>query len=170
MNGPQNRWRRARPYRRRPAKNRDIPPVRCRALLTPGERAFFNVLQRSLPRGCALSLKTRLADVIECPDILWSAPFGRRVAQKHVDFVLYDPASARILAVIELDDKSHDSPVRQRRDRFLKDVLEQVGIPLVRVRCAHRYHVHILSAILLNVTSEPSNHSPIPAKATPRSS
>jgi hypothetical protein len=133
-------WRRRTP-RRRPLRRpheRDAP-IRARSLLSPGELAFFRVLSRSLPRHSALSLKTRLADIIDCPDELWHAPLGRRVAQKHVDFALYDPVTGKILAVIELDDRSHDSPTRRRRDRFLDGILQEVGVPLLRVRCASSY-------------------------------
>ena len=65
----------------------------------------------------------RLADVVKCPDELWDEPEGRRVSQKHVDFVLYDPWTSGIAAVIELDDRSHDEPQRRRRDRFLNEAL-----------------------------------------------
>ncbi|WMN30404.1 hypothetical protein MS8324_B0001 (plasmid) [Escherichia coli] len=34
--------------------------------------------------------------------------------------------------VVELDDRSHQAPKRQRRDMLLEEVLKQAGIPLLR--------------------------------------
>jgi len=113
--------------------------VTARRLLSRGELAFFHVLRRAVRGRCAASLKSRLADVIHCPAEQWETPFGRRLAQKHVDLVLYDVQDARILAVIELDDRSHDRPDRKRRDAFLNALLSRAGIPLLRIRAAARY-------------------------------
>lgn len=33
---------------------------------------------------------------------------------------------------VELDDRSHQAPKRQRRDLLLEEVLKQAGIPLLR--------------------------------------
>jgi hypothetical protein len=97
------------------------------------------VLCQVLDDDIALSFKTRLVDVVGCPDSLWHAPYGRRLAQKHVDFVLFNPVTGTILAVLELDDKTHDQPERQKRDQFLNRVLAQAHIPLIRIRAARRY-------------------------------
>lgn len=147
-------WRRRAPRRRPLRRHAGTAPIRARSLLSPAELAFFHVLSQALPRQSALSLKTRLADIIDCPDELWHAPLGRRVAQKHVDFTLYDPTTGKILAVIELDDRSHDSPARRRRDRFLDQICRVVGIPLLRFRCASTYCGEVLSAQLSRVLHE----------------
>lgn len=126
-----------------------IPSLRPRPLLTPGELRFFGVLLRVIAERCDISLKVRLADLVLCPDRLWCQPLGRRLAQKHVDFVLFVPSTGVILAAIELDDKSHDSPLRRRRDGFVNRLLERSGIPLIRVRCAPRYFAEDLERMLL---------------------
>ncbi|HGD7740422.1 TPA: DUF2726 domain-containing protein, partial [Escherichia coli] len=38
----------------------------------------------------------------------------------------------RIIAAVELDDRSHQVLKRQRRDLLLEEVLKQAGIPLLR--------------------------------------
>lgn len=38
----------------------------------------------------------------------------------------------RIVAAVELDDRTHQAPKRQRRDLLLEEVLKQAGIPLLR--------------------------------------
>jgi hypothetical protein len=101
--------------------------------------AFYRVLRRAVAGRYSISIKTRLADVVKCPNDLWDEPEGRRVSQKHVDFVLYDPWTTAIVAAVELDDRSHDEPERRRRDQFLNEALSAAGILLVRVKAASRY-------------------------------
>jgi very-short-patch-repair endonuclease len=144
---PSNRihsWRRK--WRRSPPGKVDMPYRRKQGLLSQGELAFYRVLRRALNGRCGVSLKTRLADIIHCPTELWETSHGRRLAQKHVDFVLYDWETAEIRAVIELDDRSHREPERRRRDRFLDKALASVDVRLLRVPAAATYDVEILTA------------------------
>src|SRR5882724_1728841 len=110
-----------------------------RHLLSRGELAFYRVFRQVIGSQIALSLKTRLVDIVGCPDALWNAPYGRRLAQKHVDFVLHEADSGVILAVLELDDRTHSLPERRKRDRFLNELLAEADIPLIRIRAAARY-------------------------------
>lgn len=118
------------------------------ALLTQGELAFYWTLRRALPKWIGLSFKTRLADILHCPKDLWGTAHGRQIAQKHVDFVLLEPDRTVILAVVELDDRSHMRPERQRRDDFLNDALASARIPLIRIKAARRYSVEELRAVI----------------------
>jgi hypothetical protein len=117
-------------------------------LLSRGEVAFYRVLRLALPPYLALSLKTRLVDVVGCPDELWTKPYGRRLAQKHVDFVLFHLYTASIVAVLELDDRTHTLPARRRRDRFVSGVLRRAEIPLIRVIAASRYDLGELRRLI----------------------
>jgi very-short-patch-repair endonuclease len=56
-----------------------------------------------------------------------------KIQSKHVDFVICDQ-NLYIKAIVELDDKSHDQPDRQERDRFVDDVLTSVGYTVIRTR------------------------------------
>lgn len=117
----------------------DLPYLPRESLLSPGELAFYRVLRRVLRGRTGISIKTRLADIVRCPDEHWETLHGRRLCQKHVDFVLYDKDTAEILAVIELDDRSHRQLARRRRDRFLNEVLAASKVRLIRIRAASRY-------------------------------
>ena len=55
----------------------------------------------------------------------------RLVSQWHCDVVITD-RDGHIVAAVELDDRSHQAPKRQRRDLLLEEVLKQAGIPLLR--------------------------------------
>ena len=137
-------WRRK--WRRSTPRNPDMPYTRKQGLLSQGELAFYRVLRRALNGRCGVSLKTRLADIIHCPTELWETSHGRRLAQKHVDFVLYDWETTAIRAVIELDDRSHKEPERRRRDRFLDKALAGVDVRLLRVPAAATYSVEVIAA------------------------
>jgi very-short-patch-repair endonuclease len=61
-----------------------------------------------------------------------------------VDFVVYDRYTAAIVAVVELDDKSHNAKDRRDRDAFVDAVLGFVGVVIVRVRAASTYDADAL--------------------------
>ena len=116
-------------------------PYEPKGLLTDGELRFYGALRRAVAGRWGISLKTRLADLVGCPPDLWDSPHGRRLAQKHVDFVLYHVMTTQVLAVLELDDRSHDDPARCERDRFVDTALHAVDIRVLRVRASRRYDV-----------------------------
>lgn len=127
--------------RRRPAL---LPYLQRQSLLSRGETVFFHALRRALGHRFGISIKTRLADIVQCPEDLWETPHGRRLCQKHIDFTLYDWHSLAVVAVIELDDSSHQLPARKSRDQFVNDVFRSVDVPLIRIRAAARYSTSML--------------------------
>ncbi len=119
--------RRKRPDTPQPA---DLPYTSCKHLLTPGERRFYSTgLKPAIRNRYLISFKVRLADVITTSD--WQSKYGRKIAQKHLDFILLTPRTTRIVAAIELNDGSHEESNRQQRDDFLSQALRSAGIPLV---------------------------------------
>ena len=77
---------------------------------------------------------------VHLPTILDNKVVGQdwRAAQAHinrksVDFVLCDKAYISPKLVIELDDKSHERVDRQERDREVERILQDAGIPLLRI-------------------------------------
>jgi hypothetical protein len=114
------------------------------ALLTAAERSFFGVLQQAVGGKFQVFAKVRLADVVrpseKSSQSAWQAAFNR-VCGKHVDFVLCDPATLRVLAVIELDDRTHERFERGARDAVVDAALFDAGIPVVRVPARAAYSV-----------------------------
>lgn len=103
-----------------------------RSLLTRAELAFFRVLEDSLREsGWFLAIKPRLADLVQVDsnEEFWKA--FRQISQKHVDFAILDRQQMRILAVVELDDRTHREAHRRRRDTFVDQVLSEAGIPII---------------------------------------
>src|SRR5262245_30044336 len=80
-------------------------------LLTPAERSFFGVLQQAVAPDYQIFAKVRLADIVRPGRNLsrsgWQSAFNR-ITGKHVDFVLCDSLRLGVVAVIELDDRSHE--------------------------------------------------------------
>ena len=53
-------------------------------------------------------------------------------SQKRLDFVVLDAGDYSVVAVIELDDHTHDSKARKAEDAARDAILESVGYPVVR--------------------------------------
>jgi hypothetical protein len=123
----------------RPRRNATSAYRPRRYLLTHNEAAFFRVLASLVGNRYQISCKVRLADIVTCSDRDWNRGHGNRIAQKHLDFVLSCPTSSRIVAAIELDDRSHRSRIRQERDLFLNRLCSRMAVPLLRVPACWEY-------------------------------
>ncbi len=119
---------------------------RRRYLLSIAELRLATSLVEVMPEGLTLMCKVRLADIVSCR--FENRISLRRISQKHVDFVLVKQHSSAIVAVIELDDRSHEKESRRRRDEFVNELLEAVGIRLVRIGIRKSYDPSELRAML----------------------
>ena len=66
------------------------------------------------------------------------------IQRKSVDFVVCDKSSRSPLVAIELDDKTHDRPIRTARDEEVEEIFKQADLPLLRFgnhRANDREHV-----------------------------
>jgi hypothetical protein len=112
------------------------------ALLTPAERSFFGVLQQALASDYQIFAKVRLADIVRpvrSPSRSgWRSAFNR-ITGKHVDFVLCDSERLGIVAVVELDDRTHERFERGVRDSLVDTALADAKIPVLRVSARQAY-------------------------------
>jgi hypothetical protein len=112
------------------------------ALLTAAERSFFGVLQQALASDYQIFAKVRLADIVrpvKNPSRSgWQSAFNR-ITGKHVDFVLCDSERLGIVAVVELDDRTHERLERGVRDSLVDSALANAGIPVLRVSARQAY-------------------------------
>ena len=108
-------------------RSNSLPYRRRDVLLSRGEAAFFRALLQAASSHYVIAFKVRAADLITCSESAWDDGFGHMVAKHHLDFVLCDRRSIKIVAAIELDDRSHDSPHRQQRDEFLDRAFAAAG-------------------------------------------
>lgn len=115
-------------------------------ILSRAETNAFRVLQLAKPPELLMLASVRLADVIQPTARRRRGRSGyraqlNRIIQKQLDFVLCDPQTTRPLLVIELQDASHNSERRRRRDAFVTQALDAAGCPILLLRAARSYNV-----------------------------
>ncbi|MGY2737059.1 DUF2726 domain-containing protein [Sphingomonas sp. UYP23] len=97
------------------------PRVRAKALLTERERVARGINERVLPHS-RVHVQVSMAALLQP-----KGGFGRSEAtrtrctfsQKIVEFVIEDRSSGAILALVELDDRSHDASRDRQRDPMI---------------------------------------------------
>ncbi len=87
-------------------------------LLTDNEKKMFYALRKALSEKYCIHCQTSLLELIKSD----KSHALKRIGAKHMDFVITDH-STKILAVIELDDKSHNRPDRVARDKIVENIL-----------------------------------------------
>jgi hypothetical protein len=106
-------------------------PVFPKNVLTPVEQQLYHRLVRAYPDHIVLAQVafSQLVGVKKGENFtaIWNR-YNRLVA----DFVLCTK-DFRTVAVLELDDRSHDNPARQDADRRKAAICEAAGIPLHRL-------------------------------------
>ncbi|PCI51883.1 MAG: hypothetical protein COB45_14075 [Gammaproteobacteria bacterium] len=121
-------------------------------LLTKAERSFYGVLCEALKNDYDIFSKVRVADVMRPASGInksqWQKLFNK-VSRKHFDFVICDKNSIKVLCAVELDDSSHNSKSRKKRDDFLVLACKSASVPFLQVVCKHSYNVEDLRLKLL---------------------
>lgn len=124
----------------KPFKDATLPFRRKDYLLTKAERAFYLVLLQTIGAQWRLFAKVRMLDLLWLPRGTPGAQAHRnRVQSKHVDFVLCSNDFLRPELVIELDDRSHEQEERHERDEMVDRILNDAGIPVLRVPAQAAY-------------------------------
>ena len=119
-------------------------------LFTKTEWKFAQVLQQAIQRDWLMMGKVRVADLLAVernPKLKrsdWMRAFAK-ISSKHIDFVIVDPQSGRVMCCIELDDPSHSRKDRIERDIFVNAAFKQAGVPLLRIPTAKHYDHNRLS-------------------------
>lgn len=136
------------------------------ALLSAGELRFYRALRDAVADRWLVMTKVRLADVIEATDGFHSAA-GRKIGQRHADFVLATKRGLRVVAVVELDDKTHLAPEQQRRDAYLADALHAAGVTLVRFPVYRHYKPRRIRRAVFTALQNPPAGGPVQVSAAP---
>jgi flagellar biosynthesis protein FlhB len=106
-------------------------------LLTPNEQDFYRTLSEAIiGTNFYICPKVRLMDLLKTEgedyNSRWIAK--HKVIQKHIDFIITNKNSMKIICGIELDDSTHDRYDRERRDEFVNEVFETIGVKLFHYR------------------------------------
>lgn len=123
-----------------------------RQLMTENEAEFFGRLVVALPEHYVFP-QVSLASLIEAAakDRKRAYSDYLRIAQQRVDYVVCD-RSCQVVAVVELDDKTHS----RKKDELRDSRLQQAGIRTVRLQSRNKPTTAVLRAMVL---SEPARAS-----------
>ncbi|XVJ59317.1 MAG: DUF2726 domain-containing protein [Tepidisphaera sp.] len=122
--------------------------IKRAGLLTPAELAFYKVLVAAVGTRYVVMAQVSLAGILEVDRARVKEEGGKRngfqaafnrISRKTVDFVLCEPGTMRIVAAVELDDRSHERAERKERDGFVEAAMKAAGLPLMRVKAAGSY-------------------------------
>lgn len=131
----------------------NVPHKKSSFLATKNERNFYAALTSALPDGYIVHCQTALMALVQ--------PIERRnnsrTWAKRMDFVITDQTT-KVIAVIELDDKTHTWESRKKRDQYVNAALEGHH-KLIRFKAQMSYNSSEIKAILDNELN--LSHSPL---------
>lgn len=128
-------------------KREKFPYVK-KELLSKSEKEFYYELYKyACQKDYLVFTKVRLADFCEVDtEKLFKDKYMKyfaKIRAKHVDFLLCDK-NLKILAAIELDDKSHNYKAAKENDEFKNKLYKTIDIKLVRVKISKSYDIEKL--------------------------
>lgn len=133
------------------ADSEDLPYTLNKQLFSPAERSFYGILNQAVKHDAVVLGKVRVADILSPSEGLgrssWQKAFNR-IASKHFDYVICAPDTLSVLAVVELDDRSHAKGSRAERDRFLDAACAAAGVDLHRFPAAASYRISEVRNVL----------------------
>lgn len=118
--------------------------------LSPAELNFYRVLQTAVSDWATIFVKVSLGDLFyaQTGDYGKNQAYRNKIDRKHVDFLLCHPQTVRPILGIELDDKSHQRPDRQKRDHLVDGIFAAAQLPLVHITVKQGYPTEKLNAYL----------------------
>lgn len=150
----------------------ELPYRRRDDFLSPAELSFYRVLAQVVSDRGVICPKVNLADIFFVVNPNEHRGARSKISQKHVDFLVCDPATMKPLFGVELDDSSHARADRQQRDALVNAVFEAAALPLVRVPARASYNLRELSQQLEAHWAHvvPTTPPPPPVSLNPRTS
>lgn len=115
------------------------PYTKKRYLFSVAELKFFELLKEIIGDNYYIFPKVRICDIIE-PKNKGDYSNFNRIKSKHVDFLLCTKNLITSKIIIELDDKSHNAPSRQDRDKFVDEIFANAEIPIVHIKVQYAYN------------------------------
>ncbi len=97
------------------------------SLITPIERKYLSAVEKILPSEYYIQPQVNLASIIERKD---NSRYQNEL-YRNIDACIFDKKNCRPIVLIEINDESHNRPDRIERDKKVKRICEEAGIPLV---------------------------------------
>ncbi|MFZ1242646.1 MAG: DUF2726 domain-containing protein [Candidatus Saccharimonas sp.] len=109
--------------------------VRKQGIMTSAEVDFYKRLQQVVGDRYLIFPQIHLSSLAtnKTTGSYWKAGF-QRLNRRSVDYVLVDPETLQAVYAVELDDKTHDTEKSRAADTIKTEILQQIGLPLVRFR------------------------------------
>ena len=137
-------------------------PYRRKFLLTKNEYWFYKKLKEIADKyDYAILAKIRFADLVEVSAEAEKSEYMKyfgKVKSKHIDFILCKKENLYPELLIELNDSSHNSEDRIKRDEFVRNVAEKVGYKMIFVNGTQNLEDIVTQA--LEIKSENNNDPP----------
>jgi len=73
----------------------------------------------------------------------WQVAFNK-ISAKHFDYVLCTKDTVKVVAVIELDDKSHAESRTKQRDALIEAACKTAEVPLIRFKAQRNYQASLI--------------------------
>ena len=110
-------------------------PYQRADILTPTEYKFWEKLYfKCSSHNLIVCPKVRMEDIIHVDKYHKNREALRgKIKSRHIDFIICD-SHLRVLAGLELDDRSHLSQKAQQADIFKNEVFNSLDIPLFRIK------------------------------------
>ena len=122
--------------------------------LTRAEHECYDALMAAIGSNYVVFAQVHLPTLVDNKIVgqNWRGAF-KHISEKSVDFVLCDKNYISPKLAIELDDKSHERPERQQRDEEVERILQDAGVPLLRLENHGRFSPNELAQKVKNATS-----------------
>lgn len=123
-------------------------------ILTQTEYKFYNQLRVNLEHvfhgSVNINFKVRLADLLT-PETKknWKSCFNK-IQSKHIDFVITDKITAKVILLIELDDHYHEKKDRISRDKFVDEICRSVGYKINHTQVSKYYNFTTINESIRN--------------------
>lgn len=134
-----------------------LPYTRHEKLFSAAERNFYFALKAAVGNRYTIFGKVRVADLVKVTRKTNDKRGYRalaKIAQKHVDYVLCDPATLEIVCAVELNDSTHERKDRIDRDRFITKVFDHIGLPIAWVKARSSYDTNAVAIQIQNAITK----------------
>lgn len=117
--------------------------------ITQAEMVFYKALKEVVQDRYDIQRQVVISSIIDVTseNIVdhrtgrWFNPERSKIDRKTIDFVLFNKETLEPYMAIELDDISHELPLREKRDHFVDTIMERVGLKIEHIRVSQNYNV-----------------------------
>ena len=108
-------------------------------------------MDRNIPSNIEIHCNVRVRDLLE-PEvdkkINLDVKNDRTIALWHVDYVLVEKETQKIVLAIELDDSFHNEPDKKKKDAWKDRILKESKVNSIRVPLNDIYNPSIIKKII----------------------